>query len=154
MPFRLGTRLVACRSLTSISRTCPALLNTACSFCEATLPPGIQRRSLTTNYSVTRRSAKFIVRLPSTISREVPNSPTFKTTHKIYCPRGWHGKPFLTHLLARWPSLLQFVHLTVFPPAVDFSLIEEMAPSSSSNISTAWDSKIDSPLLRTMVWIR
>ena len=32
-----------------------------------------------------------------------------------------------TYLLAMWPNLLQIVHLVVFPPGPDFSLMEDGA---------------------------
>ena len=77
-------------------------------------------------------------------------------THKTHdCPRFGRGKPIIRqHLLAVWLNLLQFVHLTVFPPAPNFSMTERTASSSSRAIPTACDSKIDSPLLRTTICIR
>ena len=56
----------------------------------------------------------------------VPCSPTLKTTHKAHdCPRVGRGNLSLdTHLLAMCPNLLQILHLGVFPPAPDFSLME------------------------------
>jgi len=82
-----------------------------------------------------------------------PACPHLKQLMKLMTARALAGGSLslVTHLLAKWPSLLQSVHLTMFPPVPDFSLMERMVPSSSRDISIACDSKIDSPLLRTIV---
>jgi hypothetical protein len=57
------------------------------------------------------------------------------------------------HLLAACPNLLHLLHLKGGQLAVegDLSFAERIALSSSSNNSMAWDRRMDSPLLRTMV---
>lgn len=60
------------------------------------------------------------------------------------------------HLLAACPSLWHLLHLKGGPLAVvgDLYFAERIALSSSSDNSIAWDRRMDSPLLRTIFWIR
>jgi len=67
--------------------------------------------------------------------------------------RVWGNFSLLLHLLAVWPNLLHLWHLKRGPTAPEFSRTERMAPSSLSDISMAWDKRMDSLLLWTIVWI-
>ena len=67
--------------------------------------------------------------------------------------RVWGNFSLLLHLLAMWPNLPHLWYLKRGPLAPDFSRKERMASSSSRESSMAWNKRMDSPLLRTIVWM-